>query len=1193
MKLILTLSALMAVSTATASSAPAPLPGEQSERKAISCAPFPDRMSAFVWRNWFVVPKERLAAAVGAKAEDLTRLAAEMGLPEHPRILPEWRRKGYITVLRRNWHLIDYDQLLTVVDMTRDELAYYLVEDDFLLIKLGYFKPKCGPLRWDASVVDSPKSKAVRRRIAAVLKEEGAGDFTEEPRFAFVKELSASVPGGKTRDDSKTKDSPFDVRMVFSYFADYGDPLLDPEIGSYPEGLLERLSRQGVNAVYLHVVLRTLAKDPAYPEFGEGCETRLANLNKLVKRAEKYGIKVFLYMNEPRGLEERFFEAPGRMAIRGVKHRDYQGMYAMCTSVPEVRRWMADSMEKVFRAVPGLGGIFTISSDENLTNCASKWQRERCPNCAKRTNAEVIAEANSVLVEGMRRAAPDALAIIWDWGWRDEDFDDIIRLLPTENTALQTVSEWGVPVDRGGLSTNVFEYSLSVAGPGERAKRRFAAARARGMKAFAKVQAGCSWELSSFPYLPVMDIVAEHAKNLADEGVNGVMMSWSLGGYPSPNLSAFASCRRGEAAAGTLLRMAGERYGEKAAPSVAKAWKAYSDGFREFPFHRQLLYEGPQHWGPANPLYAKPTGYVATMVGIPYDDLTHWRWTFTPEGFISQFDKTAAGFDAGGAAWRKALPLMPAEARKDAARDGVLFDAAALHFRSSADQARFILARDKGDRAEMLRVVRRELETAKRHLPLVRADSRIGYECSNHYFFTPQDVREKIVGARFMLDELQAGGESGLDQAVLHGETDKPQATDYKCGETMTFTLTLQGAGKIEPGRYFIDWSRSGDDGRREKGRVPAESSSPLVIKTKIDKPGFVRIWAAVVDAKGVPYRKKFTGDPNTPEGKKALNRFEQRDKRVFFDGGAGAEVEKLASVPEPADFDAFWSRRRARLTKVPMKAEMKEIKSKWKNMRVFAVSVACAGPRPSTGYLTVPKKPGKYPIVVDFHGYGHTYPGKGYVVKPTYWGDRTISFHCSPHGYELEREKEYYEEFFRSICSGGCTFCFDKKQNEDPENSYFSGYTYRIMRAVEWLKTVPEWDGKNFRVNGGSMGGLQSIWAAGLVEGVSHCTPIVPWCCDMGGRDTLGRLVDPWYIRETPALRYYDPVNIAKRIPKTCRVEITRAGLGDYCCPPSGIAVLYNNIPGPKKINWVQGSTHGYVPSEEHQRFSLTGNGW
>ena len=94
-------------------------------------------MSAYVWRNWFLVPKGRLARAVGASEADLTRLAREMGLPDDPQVLPAWRRKGYITVLRRNWHLIDYDQLLTVVDMSRDELSYSLIEDDFLLTKLG------------------------------------------------------------------------------------------------------------------------------------------------------------------------------------------------------------------------------------------------------------------------------------------------------------------------------------------------------------------------------------------------------------------------------------------------------------------------------------------------------------------------------------------------------------------------------------------------------------------------------------------------------------------------------------------------------------------------------------------------------------------------------------------------------------------------------------------------------------------------------------------------------------------------------------------------------------------------------------------------------------------------------------------------------------------------------------------------
>ncbi|MCQ2395921.1 MAG: acetylxylan esterase, partial [Kiritimatiellae bacterium] len=283
--------------------------------------------------------------------------------------------------------------------------------------------------------------------------------------------------------------------------------------------------------------------------------------------------------------------------------------------------------------------------------------------------------------------------------------------------------------------------------------------------------------------------------------------------------------------------------------------------------------------------------------------------------------------------------------------------------------------------------------------------------------------------------------------------------------------------------------------------------------------------------------------------------------------------------------------RRKARLAKVPLEAEKREIKPWNKDVRMFAVSIKCAGAHPSTGWLTVPAAPGKYPISVSFHGYGHTYPNKGHVVSPITGDGKTIWFNFSPHGYELGREPEYYDEFFRSICSGGRTFGFDEKQNDDPENSYFSGYTYRIMRALEWLKTLPEWNGKDLCVSGGSMGGMQSVWAAGLDPDVSVARPSIPWNCDIGGRDTLKRIKDPWYIHETPALRYYDPVNLAKRVNPKCRFEVTRAGLGDYCCPPSGVSILYNNLPCHKKFNWVQGSTHGYVPSEEHQKYSISEN--
>ena len=186
-----------------------PLPGEDGKHAAVTCAPFPDALSAYVWRNWPVVPVDRLASAIGASRADLEGVAAEMGLPvPQPAVSSLWHRKGYITVVRRNWHLLPYEQLLKVVDMTRAELAYSLTEDDFLFVKLGNTKPLCPPITWSAEA--AAKGRARRLEIARVLKEEGIVPLApEEPRFSFVGELSRgadaincvppvdeSVPGG-------------------------------------------------------------------------------------------------------------------------------------------------------------------------------------------------------------------------------------------------------------------------------------------------------------------------------------------------------------------------------------------------------------------------------------------------------------------------------------------------------------------------------------------------------------------------------------------------------------------------------------------------------------------------------------------------------------------------------------------------------------------------------------------------------------------------------------------------------------------------------------------------------------------------------------------------------------------------------------------------------------------------------------
>jgi hypothetical protein len=203
-----------------------------------------------------------------------------------------------------------------------------------------------------------------------------------------------------------------------------------------------------------------------------------------------------------------------------------------------------------------------------------------------------------------------------------------------------------------------------------------------------------------------------------------------------------------------LDSLAVDYYGAKAAPQVRKAWTAFSEAFCEFPFHIWTLYLGPQHFGPANPLYLHPTGYSATMLGFPYDDLKGWRSVYPPEIWAGQMRKVASGFENGCALFAEAIPLMPETAQAAARRELGMFRAQVIHFASAANQAEFVLARDAGDRTAMRRLATDEITLAQELLPLVLADSRLGYESSNHYFYLPQDLLEKIINCRHILNSL-------------------------------------------------------------------------------------------------------------------------------------------------------------------------------------------------------------------------------------------------------------------------------------------------------------------------------------------------------------------------------------------------------------------------------------------------------
>src|SRR5436190_13271897 len=188
-----------------------------SGRQPVEAPHFPTRFHAFVWRNWQLVEVDRMAAAAGATPKQILDTGKAMGLGEPPKISTAVRARSAITVIRRNWHLLPYEQLLLLLGWTAEKLAFTLREDDFLYIKLGSLKPRCEPLHW------TEPGEAVTKReaeITAIVREEfPGGKLTgSDPLFSFVERLSAPAEAPPRKAGG--------LRFCSSYFTLYGDPLM-------------------------------------------------------------------------------------------------------------------------------------------------------------------------------------------------------------------------------------------------------------------------------------------------------------------------------------------------------------------------------------------------------------------------------------------------------------------------------------------------------------------------------------------------------------------------------------------------------------------------------------------------------------------------------------------------------------------------------------------------------------------------------------------------------------------------------------------------------------------------------------------------------------------------------------------------------------------------------------------------------
>lgn len=709
------------------------------QKQALGFRHFPSTWQAVLWRNWGIIPLPRLANVLKCTQEELLQAGAQLGLEPDDSLCELWLQRGYQTIIRQNWHLLSYEQLLLALDWTAEKLEYILREDDFLWHKMGHFKPQLNPPQYsqldETQLIKTGKLKKWRQEAVARLpkREENPFDFLHK---SYKENISLPPPGEG-------------LRLIYSYSALYGDPLLDEEADPYPEQLLADYAASGINAVWMQAVLYSLVPWFGQSDYSKDCEKRLQNLQKLVRRLQKHGLKLILYLNEPRAMPSQFFEM--HPAWRGSASNTNMDMYAICTSNPEVLSMLSKGLEELFSKVPELGGVFCITMSENLTNCISKTPSDSkpdCPLCAERKAPELIAEILQAIEQGVHKASPRAEVIAWSWAWPPEWDEELVAAFPP-NVKLQMVSETGVETSCcGGIRGSVIDYSISKPGPGPVFVRLVEKARKKGIPVIAKVQLNNTWENSAVPYIPVPGLVEEHLNNLRKLGVDDFMASWTLGGYPGGNLPLLSMSKE------ELMQ---QKFG-MAAEEISKACSFFDQAFRHFPFNLTAqVYTAPQNFGPVNLLFTQETGYKATMVGFPYDDIFTWSGNdFYPgQRFEEAFGKLAELWQVGMNVLQDAQKKMPPDKMPAYLDLWHVAQGCSCHFMSTWLQIMFVRRRKIGDRAGMLTALQGELEQSQLLLELCRLDSRIGFEASNHYYYNENTLLEKILNCQQLIRELQ------------------------------------------------------------------------------------------------------------------------------------------------------------------------------------------------------------------------------------------------------------------------------------------------------------------------------------------------------------------------------------------------------------------------------------------------------
>ncbi|HVE61886.1 MAG TPA: acetylxylan esterase [Chitinophagaceae bacterium] len=377
----------------------------------------------------------------------------------------------------------------------------------------------------------------------------------------------------------------------------------------------------------------------------------------------------------------------------------------------------------------------------------------------------------------------------------------------------------------------------------------------------------------------------------------------------------------------------------------------------------------------------------------------------------------------------------------------------------------------------------------------------------------------------------------------------------YKTGENVKFNITvLQNGNAIKNALVKYEIGPEKMDPTK-KDSVLTASETVIADGGTMKEPGFLRCVARVT-----------------------IN-----DKSYRGLGTAAFNPQSIQpAIAKPADFLTYWDQAKNDLAKIPIDTRMTLMPERCtENVNVYHVNLQNF--RQGTrlyGILCVPKKEGKYPAILKVPGAG-TRPYVGDIVTAE---KGFITFEIGIHGIPVNMDPVVYNNLGAGALAG-----YWNSNLDDKDRYYYKRVYLGCVRANDFLVKLPQYDGINLGVTGGSQGGALSIITAALDSRVKFLAAFYPALSDLTGylKGRAGgwpHLFDKNNLsfnnkkEKIETAGYYDVVNFAMQLKVP---GMYSWGFNDETCPPTSMYAAYNVITAPKELFLAQETGHWTYPEQ------------